>query len=278
MQDNKMSVNGLELSYIQQGNHENTLVFLHGNSACKEVFEKQYAYFSTLPVSILALDLPGHGGSANADDPEATYTIPAYARLIESFLEQKAVKNHILVGWSLGGNIALEMAGNDLIKHNKHMKGACVFGAPPAGPGMEQLMAGFLPAVFDTAVAEEMAPEEQLQQFVEAIYGTLSPIPQKFIDCAMRTDGKAREQMVTHWMTGTDGHDQPTTVAKWKKPICVIHGSLDPFVSFDYMKNTHWNKLWNKKIYEFKECGHAPFLENPDPFNELLEEFSKQIF
>src|SRR5207244_6073141 len=52
-------------------------------------------------------DLPGYGRS---DKPRARYTIPYFARFINRYMEERGLRAAALVGTSLGGRSALEVA------------------------------------------------------------------------------------------------------------------------------------------------------------------------
>ncbi|MDQ7018553.1 MAG: alpha/beta hydrolase [Robiginitomaculum sp.] len=268
----EVEIEGMKLSLLRQGTAPKTLVFLHGNSGCKDVFFKQFLHFKNTHFSALAIDLPGHGQSDNACTPETTYTIPGYADLIAKLIKALGIRAYILIGWSLGGNIALEMAGA-----GNAAKGLMIFGAPPVGPGMENIDKAYLPATFETAIGNSQATKDDIMAYVRSIYGTLDPIPETFYQCALRTEGKARQIMVEHWMGGNDGYNQYQTAAQWENPICVVHGEQDPFVSLEYLTTLPWRNLWRDKIFTRANCGHAPFIEAPAYFNTLLEEFAKHV-
>lgn len=280
--NNELSVDGVSLSYkmakCSAENDLGTLVFIHGNSSCKEAFTKQIDFFKAKGFGVLAIDLPGHGASANAEDPVAVYTMPNYAQILETAISALVGGDYVVVGWSLGGNIALEMAGNDLQTENKAMKGIFIFGAPPVGPGMLNIEKAYLPATFASAVGDANPSEAQIKEYIQMVYGTLDPVPNELIAAAKRADGRARETMAGHWMGGGDGHIQNDTIANWKKPIGVLHGNQDPFVSLDYLKEANWRNLWRGQIHEISESGHAPFIEFPQVFNEYLEQFAKETF
>lgn len=263
---------GMRISYDFIGQTGPTLVFLHGNSGCKAVFERQFAKFTDSRFSLLAIDLPGHGDSDDAAVPQRSYTIPGYACLIEGVLQELGIREFILVGWSLGGNIALEMAGA-----GSAANGMMIFGAPPVGPGMDNLDKAYLPATFETAIGDSGATKAQIEAYIQAIYGTLDPVPEAFRKCAHRTDGRAREIMVNHWMSGASGHNQQDTVSRWDNPICVVHGQHDPFVNRTYLDDLSWRNLWRETVFTLPGCGHAPFIEDPDAFNALLEDFANDI-
>jgi pimeloyl-ACP methyl ester carboxylesterase len=147
-----------------------------------------------------------------------------------------------------------------------------IMGAPPIGPGVENVEKAFLPSSLEATGKADLSDKE-LNEFVDAIYGTLKSIPKALRLTAKRTDGQAREIMISHWMSGGPGHKQTHTVNTWTNPIAVIHGKKDPFVALDYLNQMQWENLWDEKIYVVDSVGHAPFIESPDEFNEILGRF-----
>ncbi len=61
-----------------EGNGPDVL-FIHGNSSCKEVFRSQLTGEIGARYRCLAIDLPGHGRSADAFEPAALLQHAAYA-------------------------------------------------------------------------------------------------------------------------------------------------------------------------------------------------------
>jgi len=100
--------NGETLSYYEQGDSKETLLLIHGNTSSAIFFEP---LIKTLPksVSVIALDLRGFG--------ESTYQKPIdslfdFAEDIKLFLDSLGIDCVSLLGWSLGGAIAMEFAAN----------------------------------------------------------------------------------------------------------------------------------------------------------------------
>ncbi|OIQ39824.1 MAG: hypothetical protein BM560_15090 [Roseobacter sp. MedPE-SWde] len=62
------------------------IIFVHGNSSCKEVFHHQFTAYRG-QFRCVAFDLPGHGVSPNAD-PDTSYNITAYAEVVADLVER----------------------------------------------------------------------------------------------------------------------------------------------------------------------------------------------
>jgi len=248
------------------------LVFIHGNSACKEVFYHQVNHFANIGYSILAIDLPGHGCSKNASVPQNLYTIPGYASTVIRLLDKRGVTTPTIVGWSLGGHIAIE-----IIARGFRTAGVSICGTPPIGLGLADFTEAFIPSVEAQVTSQNRVSENEIIGYVDALYGSLNLIPKLFVDMAFRCDGVARETMGMDWATAKSGHCQKTVVATSDIPIQVIHGNDDVFVNIEFIKNLAWNKLHNDKVVIIDKVGHAPFLEKPITFNEHLSAFLTDI-
>ena len=122
------------LAISEVGNSEPVLLLIHGNSFCKKIW--RHILNSPLSKShrIIAFDLPGHGESSNATNPEQDYTQPGYARATVELLTKLGVKEAIVFGWSLGGHIGIEMIPLAPVARLK-IRGLMIVGTPPVGYG-----------------------------------------------------------------------------------------------------------------------------------------------
>lgn len=265
-----IELDGVKLAYWRKGSGDNTLVLIHGNSACKEVFHNQFAAFDDM--HIIAFDLPGHGCSTNAANPSVQYTISGYALLIKRALDALEISNYLVYGWSLGGHIGLEMAGRGF-----DLAGLAISGTPPAGPGPAEVMQAFLPVEAGAVTTALEATEAQIKMYTEAVYGSLSPIPKLFYAAATRTDGVARATMGGDIIAGEYGCHQRTVAAGWAKPLACGHGRDDVFINAEYLEGVPFGNLYEGEIKQFA-TGHAPFLEDPDCFNAWLAGFIRTVY
>ena len=96
----------IKIAYMDEGRGPQTLLFIHGLANYAPVWKFQMAELSKSNRCI-ALDLPGNGYSSRGNYP---YTVFFYAECVVRFMEKMDLKNVVLVGHSMGGQIALIIA------------------------------------------------------------------------------------------------------------------------------------------------------------------------
>lgn len=83
------------------------VVLLHGIAGSLETWTPVFDRCRTIGRRVLALDLPGHGGS---DAPRADYGLGAMASIVRDVLAVSGVRHATVAGHSLGGGIAMQFA------------------------------------------------------------------------------------------------------------------------------------------------------------------------
>ena len=102
-----LTVNGETVYYAHRQSRKASraaLVFIHGAGGSHQVWLCQVRGLAQ--VSSYALDLPGHGQSAG----QGPDSIATYADWLSAFLDAAGLERAVLVGHSMGGAIALDMA------------------------------------------------------------------------------------------------------------------------------------------------------------------------
>jgi pimeloyl-ACP methyl ester carboxylesterase len=102
-----VDVAGVRLYYERAGSGEPELLFVPGWCCDHTAFQPQFDHFAR-EHAVTALDLRGVGLS---DRPSEGYSIPALADDVAEFCAALRIGTPVVVGHSLGGMIAVELAG-----------------------------------------------------------------------------------------------------------------------------------------------------------------------
>jgi sigma-B regulation protein RsbQ len=94
--------NGI-INYNITGNGDTTLLFVHGSYIDQTYWKKQVDYFSK-NYKVVTFDLPGHGKSGTE---RKLWTTQGFAEDVITVIKELDLKNVILIGHSLGGDINL---------------------------------------------------------------------------------------------------------------------------------------------------------------------------
>ncbi|MBC8949573.1 MULTISPECIES: alpha/beta fold hydrolase [Xenorhabdus] len=256
------------ISVIDTGGSGLPVLFIHGNSSCKEIFRHQINQLKG-KYRVLALDLPGHGSSSNASESRQAYSMPGYAHTVIEVLEKIGINRVVVFGWSLGGHIGLEM-----LALFPKMIGLMICGAPPVSVGADNVALGFRPGLGLAGKAE--FTEEDIKNFVSDTYGVNAPHEPFIIEAVIRTDGLARQYMFEAFLS-PQATDQKLLAETSQTPLAIVNGADDPYINFDYINGLNYRNLWKRKIVNLAGLGHAPFWEAPELFNPILVEFLKNL-
>lgn len=238
------------------------LLMIHGNSCCKEVFRHQIESPLAETYRMIAIDLPGHGESSDAADPARTYSLPGYAAVVSEVLDNLGIDRAAVLGWSLGGHIAME-----LLHRHSGIAGAMIIGAPPVGRGILGMIRGFHSHRDLLLVARGRLSEREVFRFARTCLGDhREPL---FLDMIARTDRRARPLLFRSMMKGV-GVDQRHVVESTPVPVAVINGANEPFAKLDYVASLAYANLWQGRCIVIAGAGHAPFWDTAERFNPIL--------
>lgn len=73
-----------------------------------------------------------------------------------------------------------------------------------------------------------------------------------------------------------NGGDQRAVVETNPTPLCLVHGEKDTNIKNDYIKAIQYKNLF-EKVYIVEDAGHAVFWDQPQRFNQILENFLRSI-
>ena len=252
-----VSSDGVEISYQKQGKGKPALVFVHGWTNNKTIWDAQISHFSE-KYKAIAVDLAGHGVSGNTRD---SWTISAFSDDVIAVMNKLKLKEVVLVGFSLGGPIVIETATKvpDFVKgvvlvdnlQNIEMK---------YPPEMINGMKAFLMDVVTNPTMEKLVGGGFFKRNVEESYNR---IVSTMLDGASQVGWEAMLNEYFKYLN----EDCIDALKMVKAPIVAINSDSEPTFTEDYRK---YIPSFNAKI--MKDVGHVVFWDDPDEFNRLLEE------
>ncbi|HAP35437.1 MAG TPA: alpha/beta hydrolase, partial [Bacteroidetes bacterium] len=106
--------NGINISYIDEGKGEQTIVLVHGLASNGGFWRYNIAELSKQH-RVIAVDLPGYGKS---DKGIYSYSMSFYADIISGLLDQLNIPKVVYVGHSMGGQIGIHFS----FRHKEQME------------------------------------------------------------------------------------------------------------------------------------------------------------
>jgi len=255
------------VAVVERGRRGLPVLLIHGNSFSLDVFHHQLHGRLAESHRLIALDLPGHGSSSNAPEPSRSYTRPGLADAAIELLGRLQVSEVIVLGWSLGGHIGVEM-----MARFSGMRGLMLIGAPPVA--RNALGRGFRGSPHSGLAGKEELSDAEIDAFVQA---NLGPSAEPFLrDAVARADGRFRKRLFEAARAG-EGVDQRSIVESSPVPLAVVNGGADSVVNLDYFETVAYANLWEGECHRLPGLGHAPFWEAPEDFDPIVERFLRDI-
>jgi pimeloyl-ACP methyl ester carboxylesterase len=267
MQLHSVNIDGQSIAFRQSVGSQGSVLLLHGNSSSSLSYERQLDGEIGLHHRLVAIDLPGFGDSQPVPQPDSALGIQGAARLVARAAQDLGLEEAVLVGWSLGGHVALEA-----LAHLPRCKGVLIFGTPPlAFP--PDMAAAFLPNPAMAAGFAVTPSEAEMRGYVEAFFAPATQdIPDFFYDDMRRADGRARAAVAASIRPGGYA-DEVEIVLQMHIPLAVVQGAEEQLVSLAYLRGVAMPTLWRGAVQVIPGAGHAPQWEQPQAFNGLLGEF-----
>jgi pimeloyl-ACP methyl ester carboxylesterase len=266
LRENKLSIEGTDISFVVTDGPKAAVLLIHGNSSCREVFAHQVAFLTDRGYRVVAPDLPGHGKSSDAATPFTDYSFPGYARTLGLLMRSLGLHGYHIVGWSLGGHIGIEMWSSQ-----EPVQSLLITGTPPVQLSPLGASEGFLASPVMDLAGKELFSREDCLAYGSAMLDEPPDDNSAVWRAIARTDGRARRYMVENGLAGV-GMDEVAAMASCPKPIAILQGENDPFISLGHLGRLTYNNLWLKNPILLK-AGHAPHRSHPTEFNRHLGDF-----
>jgi len=257
---NFIEVDGIKTAYVDRGEGD-ALVLLHGLGGDHKEFDLFIPVF-TRYFRVLAVDLPGHGQTMM---PDKIYTPYDHAQHIISLLDKLRIRKVNVLGLSMGGAIAIELALNYPERIRKLIlvsTSARIAKSPGESVIMRWIKAyeeGGWEAYFNEEIKSIFHPN-----FLKKNYEAIMKLKDAW---------KERKFDTIIWaVKGLENWDKTDKLSKINIPTLIIHGDSDMIIPVDEAKILH-KKVSTSKLHIFEEAGHAAILEKYNQFIDITLKF-----
>ena len=237
------------------------VLLIHGHPFDRRMWAPQLHDLAELH-RVIAPDLPGYGTSP----PSAhKVTMREFAEAVRTLLDELAVERGVVVGLSMGGLVAMELA----LRHPERFHGA-VFAATTAAPvtAKEATMRrsaaddiernGMLAHALDMTGRLFGSDARRDPDLVESVFGMMVHTSPEGAAAALR--GRAERP------------DYSQLLRELRLPSLVVSGEQDHWAP-DPVVDQLLNALPEPRVVRLRGVGHLPNLEAPDEFNSALRSF-----
>lgn len=264
-------INGLQVHYKIEGEGQ-PIVLIHGTGASLQTFDK-WTQLLKDEYQVIRMDIPAFG--LTGPNAENDYTIEAYVQFIKDFTEKLNIKDFVLGGNSLGGEIAWKYA----YYHPEDVKGIVLLN--PAGSPVRKFNLPFFSA-FNLArvpvisslfghIDPKITVEKTVKQAYEKDELVTPEMVQMYYDMSMR-DGNRAAFVKRIQQIEADSILDPKKV---ETPTLIIWGKQDAILLIEQFEG--FKEMKNMKSIIYDGVGHTPQDEVAEESALATKDFIKQL-
>ena len=245
-------------TYICDEGNGFPLVLVHGFLGSSKVWNPQIDFFK-YHFRVITPDLPGFGRSNKA---KSHNSIQSIANFLLDRLEEKKINKFHLLGHSMGGMIAQEMAKKS---GGKISKLVCYSTGPM----------GEMPGRFETVdQSRENIKKNGLEVTAKNIAQTWFVLGEKakYFDLCLEAGKQTSIEAADNALIAIKNWDGVKNLQDIKNNTLIIWGDKDKSYNLRQVQTLEKN-ISDSNLVIFKGCAHNVHLEQPDQFNHTIKDF-----
>lgn len=265
-----IDVDGAQINYAEIGDGP-AVIFVHGLGGCWQNWLENMPRMAELGYRAIAFDLPGFGSSPM---PPWEISIPGYGTLLDRLREELGIGHCTLVGNSMGGFIAAEVA----VREPEWVDRLVLVSS--AGISHATMRKG--PVIAGARISVATNP---LLRRVDLVSMRRPGLRQVAFGKVMRHPDKLRRELLVEFMApalgaagfipavaALTGYDLLDRLRQIRVPTLIVWGRDDLVVPAS--DSTGFvERIPGAELVVFEDCGHVPMAERPTRFNRLLARF-----
>jgi pimeloyl-ACP methyl ester carboxylesterase len=263
------------------------VVFIHGS--CLRTDAWHYQMPGIGDHRLVFFDMRGHGLSQPKGS--SPYSIETLARDLEVVIEDSGLKEVVVVGHSVGGQVALEFARSNLDRLGKSIKGLALLNTTHR-PHVETLIGGAAVSKIERATRRPFDALGDRVQYIEKLRKIIKPSDTVFMAvsiAAFGPHGSAKQIDFTYDMLADTPVDVIFDLVKSYRdfeatehlsditvPVLVVGGTHDRLTIPKASEHLAEN-LPKAELKMLQGCGHMSMLERHRELNKALEGFFDDV-
>jgi microsomal epoxide hydrolase len=256
------TTDGVRIHYLDAGKGP-AILFVPGWTMPAEIWEKQIVHFSKTH-RVVAMDPRSQGKS---DKPAEGHYPAARARDIKAVVDQLKLAPVVLVGWSMG---VVELVSY-VDQFGTGDLAALVLVDGIAGGDFDPKIS---PALINFAGGFQRDRVKQADAFVRSMYKNPAVLADTaYIERVKHAHLLTPTNSAVALFVGAFTSDLRAALARIDKPVLL---TTAPGSFFDAAYEDMAKRIPNCQHVKFDSAGHALFVDQPEKFNSLLDEFLRQ--
>jgi pimeloyl-ACP methyl ester carboxylesterase len=267
-----ISVKGMDVHYRDEGSQTDTLpiVLIHGTGSSLHTFDY---WTDSLKLSnrVIRMDLPAYG--LTGPFPDRDYSMNNYTAFLNDFLKALKIKHCVLVGNSLGGQIAwnYSLMRPDIVSKLILIDAAGYPTTSKSLPAAFKLVK--IPVVKN--LFTYITPRFLAKSSVENVYFDKSKITDSLVDRYFELTLRAgNRQAFVDRLNSSKDTSAYTNIRRIRQPTLILWGENDLLIPVDNAYKFH-KDLPNSTLIILDKSGHVPMEEVPNKSLKSVIEFLK---
>ncbi|WP_059103461.1 alpha/beta fold hydrolase [Shouchella shacheensis] len=246
----------VEQHACKRGKAAGVVVLIHGFIASSHSYHRLIPYL-TKTHQVVVFDLPGFGRSSKHRG--AAYSFSDYATLTEELLERLGASRVILVGHSMGGQVALCVA-----KRNKALVRSLILLA--SSGYLRRVKPGYILATFapySAHLLQKWTKQQSVREMLEQVVYSKRCITKEMIDCYRRPlEDPSFYEALLYLARQREGDLSQEDLQTIETPTLVIGAKQDRLIPVETSARLATD-LPNATHTVFERCGHLIAEEYP---------------
>ncbi len=254
-------VDGMDVHYRDEGDLADTIpiILIHGTASSLQTFD---AWTEILKKTnrVIRMDLPAYG--LTGPFPDGNYSMAHYTAFLNEFLTALKIKQCVLAGNSLGGQIGW----NFTLEQPERVKKLILIDAAGYPLNSKSVPIGFkigrMPVV--NKILTFITPRFIVKSSVENVYYDKSKVTDSLVDRYFElTLREGNRQAFVDRFKMSDNANAYKEIKNIVQPTLILWGAQDLLIPIENAYKFR-KDLPNNTLFILNKCGHVPMEESPE--------------